>query len=878
MKKILTLFLSAVLILSCLTVPAFSAESEYASAEEMEILRALGIVSDDVQNGAHITRGEAAKYFCRMLNIEIADPTGFESVFYDVTSETPYYKYISTICRAGFMQGDGNGRFRPNAPISTMEATRVLTSLIGYKGYIAVSNIETIIGKTDVLEGVSIVSELEYGQFFKMIYNILHAPACRETGYGTTISFEISNDYLGMEYLFKVAKARGIVEEIKSTSLTDGGSRMHDGNIAISGNVYGYTDDAEKFLGYSVDYYYRTDVDSHDIVYIAYSDKNKIFELNYDEIIRYSNFEYEYEYKNSSKTVKISPETDVLFNGVACMAPSDEDMVPKFGKVKFVSNDGDNTYDVVVIDSYEFMVVDTINKTKEIIKDKESDFVLDYHDADEIIVTNNGNEYSIDRIYTGNLLKIKRSKAESGCYKIVIDVNKEDRTVAITGVSQDEINASGEKFPIWDNIDETSKETLKIGKTATIYIADGMIVRAIEESSSQSYGYLLAISEPELFGDILKFRIILPDLSEMIVEKNKKIKIDGVVMTDVSEIENALLAGAANSVAGSADLPLAQPIKYTLSKDGILTSIDTLYFNGEAEDAETSLRRVTDGTKFRYRSYNNSMYLDVNTFIATTSTFMGVPVADRGEAFNYRKTAPSSESKDIAMDICSVDADSKTAEIVFYYNEIDTIADDYGMHIVAGKSTELNAEGEVVDVLKLYNGGSEYNRIVSEDIKHVFDDLEIGDIISYDMNGQQKITIVKRESSLSTMLTDPPARADRVGAQLSTSGKNNDRKPPYDGGRILYGGTALDITMGKILYTPSMINDIEGFDANYMTDSLVASSAVVYKYSIVRGEPVIEQGTLDDIVTYKQDPAHPSAIVVYINSNTVRHIFVVDAE
>lgn len=891
MKKIISLFLSVVLIMSCLTITGFSSETtNTVSDEELDVLYALGIVDEsqttDQQLGKNITRAEAAKYFCTLLDLEIADPTGFESIFYDVTSETPYYKYISTICKAGYMQGDGNGRFRPNFPISTMEAARVLTSLIGYKGYIAVGGLDAVVNKTDVIDGVSVAAELNYGQFFKMIYNMLHAPACRETGFGTTISYDISEDYQGMEHLLKVAKTSGIVDGIPGTNLTEANLTMRDNMIAIGGTEVAFGGDASEYLGYLVDVYYKTNAENNDIVYITKSDKNKVMTLNYDEIIGYSNYEYKYEYKNSDKTVKISPETDVIFNGVACMAPDEEDMIPKFGKVTFVSNDGDSAYDVVMIESYEFMVVDTINKTKEIIKDKLSQTSFDYSTADEITVTSGGADYELERIYTGNLLLVKRSKANSGYYKISIEVNKNEISGAtINTVSGDNVTADGTEYKIWDGIDPESEALLVVGKKATVYVHEGMIVGATEVDSSRSYAYLLSMSEPEVLNNDIRFRLVLPDLTDVIYEKNKKIKIDGVMLSDADEIRNALLAGAACSVATSSEMPLAQPVVYTLSKEGKLLSLDTLYFNGNTENAETSLKRA-DGDKYRYAAHNGGLYLDKNTFVATSSNFMCVPVSGRNEVSEFKAKVPSSayfvdgESSIYLMDICSVNPDSKIADFVFHYRAADTTADDYTIYIVLSKSTELNSEGETVDMLHLGYNGSEYDYPVVEDLKNVYDSLQVGDIISFDLDGMGRIKVLSRTASLSTMLTNPPGLADRIGPQLSASGKNSTNKPPYEGSRILYAGTALDISVGKMLFTPNLVTDGGDFDEKVrtdgLTDSLPIGSTTVYKYSVVRDEPTIETGTLDDIVTYKVEPTRPTPILVYVTSSQARYIFVVE--
>jgi len=882
MKKILTLFLSAVLIMSCLTVPAFSADAEYISAENMEVLRALGIVQNDVNADAKITRGEAAKYFCNILDLEIADPTGFESIFYDVTSETPYYKYISTICKAGYMQGDGNGRFRPNAPISTMEAARVLTSLIGYKGYIAVSSLETVIGKTDAIDGVPVVSEMTYGQFFRMVYNILHAPACRETGYGTTITYEISEDYIGTEYLYKIVKADGIVDGIRSTTIEQPGSALKDGYISINGFAHKYENDASALFGYNVDYYYKDNGADYEIVYIAASDKNEALVVDYKDILGYSNYTYSYDKNDKTKTVTIKPDTDVIFNGVAGLKLTDEDMVPKYGKVTFLDNDGKNGYEMVFIDSYEFMVVDSINTDKKVIKDSFAGITLDYSNADEVIVVNGTKDYDIERVYTGNLLMVKRSKDE-GYYKLTIDVNKSQmNNVKITSTSGDTFTADGATYEIWDHIDEESKASIAIGEVVTLYSVGDMVVRVESGETSGEFGYLMAISEPEPLSTDISFRIIRADLSDMIYEKTKKIKIDGESLGDVTEIENALARGANYTVSRSDEFPLSQPVRYTVSNEGKLTSIDTLYFNNGYEDEEKSMRRVNiekaDGsgyeTNFKYRSFNGGLYVNDNTFVASATNYMKIPTTDKSNFANFRKGAPSTESSTVMMDICMVDEDTKVAKFVFHYGSPDKTSDDKMMHVVMEKTTNLNADGEAVGSLKLGYFGNEYVYEVEEDAKEDFDALEVGDLVSLDMNGN-KIRSIAKTASLSTLLEAPPEKGDRLGPQLSQSGKNTTKYPPYDGSRILYAGTALNIEAGKMLFTPSLVSDAGGIDVNYYQDGMNIGSAAVYKYSVVRGEPIVEKVGANEIVTYKENAENPSTLIVFVYSNTVREIFFV---
>ncbi len=875
MKKILALILSVILVVSCLAVPAFSAESSYDLTVETELLYALGIISSptvsDAQLSTHITRGEAAKHFCRVLNIEVSDPVGFESIFYDVTSEIADYKYIKAICEAGYMQGDGDGRFRPTYPISTRETALVLTRLIGYKSYNAVMGIDSTISKTDLLDGVPVVDEVEVGQFIKMIYNALHAPACIATGISNqAMDYKIDENYLGIDYLFSISKAKGIVDGIQGSTLTDAGFEMKENGVAIDGFVYTYPKDASALFGYEVDFYYRNNVDSYDIVYMKASDKNRTMVLNYDEIIGYSDFEYSYEDNNNTKTVEIQPDTDIIFNGVAYTMPTNEVMVPKFGSVTLIDNNNDRKYDIVSIESYDFMVVDTVNADKMIIKDKNGVDVLNLEDADEIYINYNGTAYSLDRLYTGNLLKVKQTPADCGYYKVIIEVNKdEESAAAITATGADSLTALGKKLTLWDNLDETSRSNISVGSIVSIYISDGLVVRVEKEKAGNNYAYLMSIGEPKPFSEELQFRLILSDMREVILEKGKNIKIDGVLISEAADVESALTAGAALAAQPSNVLPLGQPVKYKTNSEGYLTEIDTLYFNADKEDPETSLHTL-DNVTYRYRSTSKSMYTkDTSEFVANATSFMKVPTTERNSVPDYRSTLPS-ENGTFMMDICNVDEQSKKAEFVFYYRETYTRGTSSALYVVLDKLVELNAEGDVVETLVMGNAGKTYNWGVTDEMKDEFYDLQIGDLISIELNNNNQLRGMTRKYRMN----EQPALSDRVA--IITTRYNTEKTPPHtDGYRILY-GTAVNIDGANMLYTPSLTTDLGGIDPTYEVDNLIIDTATIYKYSVIRGQATMEQVGMDEIVSYNMDKEHPSTVVVDIQNSVVKQIFVIE--
>ncbi len=875
MKKLLSLILSVILVLSCLTVPAFSADGEYVSADEMELLYALGIISSpelsEAQLGAHITRGEATKYFCDVLDLEVADAEGFDSVFYDVTSETPNFKYISTICKAGYMQGDGNSRFRPNSAISTMEAARVIASLTGYKGYIAVTSLDNVVNKTGILNGVPVKSEVELGQFLKMIYNILHAPACVLTGYGSdAVDFRISEDCLGVEYLFNIVLDRGIVTATPASSLTKGNSGVKPGCVTVDGYIHAYSGDSTEFFGYSVDYYYKKNTSLYDIIYMKKSDLNETMTLDYDKIVGYSNFTYSYDANNTVKKVNIEPDTDIIYNGVACIAPSNADMVPQFGQVILIDNDNDRKYEVAHIENYEFMVVDSVNVEKQIIKDKDKTTTLNLEDADEVLITLGDKVYSLDRLYMGNLLKIKRSKEDSGYYQVMIEINKDEVAgAAITATGKNTITVLGKTYPLWDNMKPSSRANIVVGKIVSLYISDGIVVRIEKENSNNNYAYLLAISKPETFSDEIQFKLVLSDTTAVILEKGKSVKIDGISLKTAAQIEGALQRGAALAALPNASYPIAQPVRYTLNKTGQLATLDTFY-QGTNEDSDSSLHKL-ETKEYRYRSTSSSLYdKTTSDFEAVSTNFFRIPKTDRDSFFDYASTAPSDRGAGV-MEICNIDDGNKKAEMVYmYYDPYKTGTS--APYVVIDKLTEVDSNGDVKETLVLGRGKSVYNFGVTDEMLSTYAGLEIGDLISITLNFNtpRDVRGITKQYSISV----EPALEERV--TLKKAAYNDTTNPPYvDGDRVVY-GTALNVEDGHLLITPSLPSDVGGLDTSYKVDNIVITDVPIWKYSVKRGLATIEQVDASEILSYAMDPAEPSTVVIDIQSSKVTQVFVIE--
>ncbi len=885
MRKISALILSLVLVVSALYVPAFSAtEYESVTEEQLALLTAFGIIDETVdakELAEPLTRAQAAADFCRILGVEVADNGGFDSVFYDVTSETPYYKYIKGISDMGYMIGYPDSRFRPIQHISTKETARVLANIMGYKDYMAVTSLDNVILKTDLLDGIEIRDEITKGDFLRMVYNALHGPACLITGVGTGITYEINEDYLGMEHLYGVVSNRGVVDAIPVTSLDEVIDNMNDGTVSVDGVVHKYNGDASAFLGYKVKYYFKIDADGKDIIYMIKDSTNRELVLNYDDIIGYSGFTYKYEENNTDKEVKIAPDTAILFNGSAYPATDDDDMVPDYGKVTLVDNDGDRKYDVVMIDSVEFILAESTNPSKMTVFAVQDGKDLELENADEIIVTKDGKEYDFDRIINRDLLAVRRSKPDSGYYKVVIEVLKDAKANSrLSGVTEEKVTVGEVTYKLWDSMDEESKAEIKAGATVTLYTYGDMIVIAEVAGSMNSYGYLVSISEPEIFGDTIQFRLMQTDLKAVTLDMNKTVKIDGV-SCKAADIKARLVESATLSVKPPEYGEVAQPVKYTLNGEGKLVALDTFYFDAEHENEETSLRRL-ETESYKYSRTSSSFYnRDTGAFVAATKDNRAyrVPFMDRYSEYDYEYynlaegMSLNTWTYDY-IDVCNVDPDSLVADFAYVYRLVYNHG-TWGSFIVQDKTQALNDDGDVVKALEVIDAGNGNFKtlVINEAAYAAYEELNPGDFIRITTNLKSEVIGLSGPSS-GTMpsLSNPlENRVFKLG-----SGNHGTVNPPYVDGECMVVGTALNVSSDKLLLTTCLESDPGEFDETVGRDSLPISSAKVMIMGDLRGNISFTEGSFADIKTYSDNPENADVVVVYISGGTVRMLFILE--
>lgn len=157
MKRLTSMLLVLAMLLTFAPISVFAAEGEKTVftdvkvddyyAEAAEILAELGIISGypDGTYGAEkaITRAEMAAIVCRIIDKEVeAEKAKGETIFDDVAGDYWASGYINIAVKEGIINGDGNGKFRPEDEVKYEEAIKMIVCALGYAEGIEVDSID----------------------------------------------------------------------------------------------------------------------------------------------------------------------------------------------------------------------------------------------------------------------------------------------------------------------------------------------------------------------------------------------------------------------------------------------------------------------------------------------------------------------------------------------------------------------------------------------------------------------------------------------------------------------------------------------------------------------------------------------------------------
>ena len=758
-KKTISILMILTMVLS--VAPAYAAETTTTSAEYTEMkylneineLKAIGIIDYDLQNESLITRGEFAHLLVRFMGVDPASLNEPSQLFYDVPITHKYFQEISYCARQGYMLGYGNNIFQPDKKLVAEEVFKPIITALGYgykaagygsntTAYIQAAKEIGMINGITVPYGENLFSE----EVAKIFHNLLEIPMVITKGISADgTSYTIDPNKTVLSEMHKMARHTGVLVATDIAGIS-GYSATAEDTCVIDGVTFNFTDPMVRtYLGYKIDFLYSIDeITLNDIIICQIKDDmNKLSVFKEDVVtFRSGTFAYINEY-DKVETVKVPLDFEFIYNGKN--QSFDDALIEnaKYGYYELLSSEDNSTYDIVKFYDFKTLVVDRTSLDREFIQGSSTTEGMINYDSlvyKTTFVDTNGNFFNVKNlrkndviayIQNGNFIYgiVSRGFASG----VITELNTADSEVFIDGVAY---KLSGDKMDLYT----TFKANLKV----SVYIdCFGNIARVDVSKNDTIAGVCLPIKlytqteANEKTAGIKVYDFSLQNFRELLMDDY--VEIDGTKynsLTQYATIESLII---------STSNPKPVVIK-TTSKD-MVRSIETAKKASEYGEGEDGFTVVMDNIKIGYyrplETYYGEAYTNILTtfFIIpddiTTATADEFKLAEAPKDNTQRYVSAFTNSKDNVYSTLVLYAKTEyytmpSRPITGIIKRITESVTDDGDKF---KKIYINANGEelvsfvrdpeLVDIFKPATGTYYYQ----PDIK--LKDLKVGDIISY---------------------------------------------------------------------------------------------------------------------------------------------------
>lgn len=826
-KSIISASVAAATILA--NVPTFAAIPSDVKGtrfeEPVQILSALDIMVGD-ENGEYrlddtIIRSEVTKMAVHLMGLEdAAESAKGQTMFDDVSRDHWANGYINLAVSQGIIEGDGDGNFRPNDPISYAEAMVIMVRATGYtvpaeerggypKGYV---NTAASIGLSKNVQGSS-SEEISRGNVAYLTANALEVNLMEQTGFGQNASYEVTDKTLLKDHL-NVTKGTGQVTAIQNTSI-NGASGLSKGQIKIGDNVYDTAHNMNHLLGYNVTYYLHEEKNGTRTLILAMpqSNQNKEIVISADMFSKVTTkngntaVEY-YNNENSSKTttVELASDATLIYNGkYEEMDTSLLDITDKSGNVTLLDFTKDGKYDIAFVTNYENMVVEEVTQSGKVV-DKYTGKVLKLDDSVDFRIVKGFEEIEVSDLKEYDVLSVAASR-DKELYEVVVTNEKIEGKV--TGKDSKGVIIGGKSYKIAPNY----TNTISIGAEGTFYLDVEGKIAAVDSSSSLStnYGYLESAYFTKNTDRKAGFEIFTMDSKHISVTGNDKIKLNGKSGVSAEEV--------VKSLNDENDATVKQLVTYTVNSDGKLTAINTAVDNSDTgaviDDTFTMNYVLTDA------KYSKALSKLGNVRITDETVIFDI-TEDEDDYAIRGKDAFEDEHKYNAM-VYDMSENYSAGVIVLTNAEFKANADS-SMAVVKEVITAANANDEQTDMLIALVDGKEVSVYAKNESVLVKGEgkLEKGDLIQYKTNSDDEIVSVRVLMDINSRETEavsnPAEKLETVYGKVVKKFTNSINVTVNDGSATNY-VIGSDVTVYSVDMTKSKnnveladVSDIQNFD------------------------------------------------------------------
>ena len=457
MKKIILILMAALLIFGQTGLAAEEEQKKKDYTPAAARLAALEIIrSTEGDPEEAVTKRELVKSAFSLLNSDMREENVSATPFVDVPLTDPDISVIRSMYELGYISGDENLKFFPDAAATEIQGLTVIINVIGFKNFAMLrggypGGYRTVATSIGISAGAG-NGELTRGELYNMLNEALDVkPYTVESVTGEEINYTKTDKATVLSENFDIYEVKGVITANRYTSLTNADPGISEGRIKIDDEIYEAGKiNYDALLGKRVKAYYK-EKDSEKTLMYATEYKNTVTlidsdDLNADKTTADTIYYME---NDSEQTISYSPAADVLFNGRARQGYGRlQSILPEYGELELIDNDDNGSADVIKIISCVNIVVTATDKYSYIIYDKykpELCATLDEKEADVLILdAESGAELTFEDIAAGDVVTIIESadkemltayvskKTVSG---IVNEKREEDGELVIDGVA-----------------------------------------------------------------------------------------------------------------------------------------------------------------------------------------------------------------------------------------------------------------------------------------------------------------------------------------------------------------------------------------------------------------------------------------------------------
>ncbi|MBQ4527537.1 MAG: S-layer homology domain-containing protein [Clostridia bacterium] len=888
MKKAIVYITVIAVIMSLLPIAGLAQDytdvpADYPYYKDIQMLTSFGVFQGDegmFYPDSTISRCDFALILSRVLGIsDINAPENYS----DVPSTHYASKAINTLSHIGIINGVGSGLFMPDADITYEQVVKLLVSITGYDqkalagggypyGYMSVAS------SLGITKGVFDDGTLTRAEVALMLNNALVVDLFQKTSFtqGHEEYKVIKGDNL-LKCNLKILIAEDVF--ISSNEHTSLGKNQADENKIIAGGVTYVVgnSNADQYVGRTVTLYYRVEGSKNKVLYVDESDSASV-EVDAENIISFSNNVLTYNDGGKTKTLKLSSDAEVIYNGKSCVYSEDLFSIEN-GSIRFVREN--NKYNLALIEEYQNIFIGYVDTTDRIIFDKytvkttidDKEAIvkpgIEYGDENEIssVFEMVGLEetFDFDDLNEGMLVSVYQSK-DKQFTKTIINQTIVNGQISEIGTDYYVINGSVYKY---DKAVSRMPE-LKIGDEATFYIdVKGKIGAWEINTDGEKYGMLIAgkVNSDTLDASV-KLKVLEQDGKVTLFNLNNKILLnDKPYHINVKNEKDAFIEALKYDpkTDSYSDTILRQLIKYKKNSQNEIVAINTHQYKSKDDEAfsldfDQSVLQYRTGI----RSFEMKFYVSPETVIFRSP--FAVEADDDGKLYRVLGLGSLRGNGSYTVQAYDLSDTGCAGAIILYSGSATGTPDEKASWLVVeGVTDALGEDGETTKkVYGMSNG--KYVKYLATSSEAVSLSVatgntdrfpKCGDVIRVSLDDNNQITGVGLEFDI-----------DNLYEKFS----GNDAKPFIYSNWLRY--ATVYSREGNYLYVAKGVTKNVSDEFFASADMFVmAVSGNVYIYD--SEEQKIKKGSANDIYTYKTNGEKASKIFARFNYDTTTDILII---